>query len=282
MMETIDNDYQNHNWDGIVLDLTFIEDHFHITANGSNAPLLSVPAARLLETAPMREALEKDSSLIKGIGLELAVSHFGLAFFGLAASRLIVMSRYNRILDLSLDNLTLQIEERAPYPDIVFKYHELRWTDLPEEGRENAVKAEWTRFFRDTLNPLIESAASTAGLKPSLIWNQYGTRILYVMGVLRNVFPEGATKQTIENDFRLLTDLPAETFHLRKNPFDHAPCYLDSPYEPGGKIMIRSSCCMYYRRESGTKCYNCPILKDGERAEMKARIEAERAKASVS
>ncbi|WP_186438317.1 (2Fe-2S)-binding protein [Cohnella terricola] len=264
------------------MDLSFIEDHFHISATGLESSLLSVPASQLLEASSMRDALEKDSSIINGVGLELAVSHFGLAFFGLAASQLIVMSRYNRILDLSIDNLTMQIEDRAPYPAIVFIYHELRWTELPEEGRENAVKAEWTRYFRNTLNPLIESAASAAGLKPALIWNQYGARILYVLSVLRKTVPEGAMKQTIEDDFRLLTSLPGETFNRRKNPFDHSPCYLDSPYEPGGKIMIRSGCCMYYRRESGTKCYNCPILKDRERAEMKARIEAEREKESVS
>lgn len=223
----------------------------------------------------MLEVLNRGSVLLKGIGLELAVSFLGLATFGLAATKQYVMSKYNRVLDLSLENLTIQLEAHGDYAHVVFKMQELKWIDLPVLGREEAVLAEWKHYFEATINPLVEAATGAAGLKPAMIWNQHGTRMTYMMDFLRPLFMEGSERQTLEEDYLLLTGLPAETFNLRrKNPFEHIPCYVDSPYQPGKQVIIRSSCCMYYRRENGVKCYTCPILKDEERVEMKLRIEA--------
>ena len=259
----------------MTMDLSLFEEHFHISASGCEHPLLSVPAAELLDEKRMREALELGSSLTKGVGLELAVSFIGISFFGLAATKQIVMSQYGKILDLSLDNLTVQLEAHDDHAHVIFKYNELKWTDLPAEGRDEAIRAEWTRYFAETMNPLIEAAARAAGLKPALIWNQYGARIAYVMEYLRGIVPEGALRRTMEDDCLLLAGMPGETFNRRKNPYVHTPVYIDSPYEPGGQIMIRSACCMYYKRENGTKCYTCPILKEQDRAEMKLLIEAQ-------
>lgn len=257
------------------MDLTLFEEHFLISVKGSEAPLLSIPAPLILQEDRMKEALRLGSKLVQGIGLELAVSYIGLAFFGLAATKQIVMSQYNRILDLSLDNLTIQLESHGDHAHVVLKLSEIRWTELPAEDREASIRSEWIRFFAETMNPLVEAAASAAGLKPAIIWNQYGARIAYVMDYLRELVPEGMLRQTIEQDYVLLAGMPGETFNRRKNPFEHTPCYLDSPYKPGGQIILRSACCMYYKRESGTKCYNCPILKDSERSELKVQIEAE-------
>lgn len=256
--------------------MTLFEEHFHISVKGSETPLISVPAPLILQEDRMREVLQLGSGLVKGIGLELAVSYIGLAFFGLAATKQVVMSQYDRILDLSLDNLTIQLETHDDHAHVVLKLSEIKWTDLPTEGRETAIQSEWTRYFAETMNPLVEAAASAAGFKPAIIWNQYGARVAYLMDYLRKLVPEGPLRQVIDEDYLLLAGMPGETFNRRKNPYDHTPCYLDSPYEPDGQIMLRSACCMYYKRESGTKCYNCPILKDGERSEMKAQIEAER------
>ncbi|WP_373231893.1 (2Fe-2S)-binding protein [Cohnella sp.] len=259
------------------MDLRIAEEHFHISTKGSEAPLYSIAATDILQHEKMLELLQRGSVLVKGIGLELAVSFLGLAYFGLAATKQFVMSRYNRVLDLSLENLTIQLQSSGDYAQAVFKLKELKWTELPANDRETALLAEWKHYFEETMNPLIEATAGSAGFKPAMIWNQYGARMSYTMDYLRSHAAEGSARQLLEEDFLLLSSLPAETFNLRrKNPFDHTPCYIDSPYQPGNQIMIRSSCCMYYRRENGVKCYNCPLLKDEERAEMKLKIEADR------
>ncbi|MFC5528775.1 (2Fe-2S)-binding protein [Cohnella yongneupensis] len=259
------------------MDLTFMEKYCHISTHGAENPVYSVSVADLMDPAIMRDLLERGGALVKAIGMELAVSFIGLAAFGLPSTKQLMMSQYNRVLDLSPSNVTVQLVMHNDYAQVVFKLHELKWTELPETPceRNAAVIAEWERYFRLEFNPLIERIASAGGMKPDLIWNQFGTRIAFMMDSIRENTPQGPKLQRIEEDFALLAGLPPKTFNRRrKNPFDHTPVYVDSPYKPGTQTMIRSACCMYYRRENGVKCYNCPILKESERAERKAEIEA--------
>ncbi|BBI31429.1 (2Fe-2S)-binding protein [Cohnella abietis] len=256
------------------MDLKLIEQYFHISTKGAEHPLISLPLNDILNAETMKKILQNGSELLQAKGLELAVASIGLAFFGLAASKQIVMSQYNRILDLSLDNLTIQLESHDDHAHIIFKITELKWTELPTVNREAAIRAEWSTYFANTMNPLIEAASSAAGLKSAIIWNQYGARIISIMDYLKPLVPEGPMRQTLENDYLLLASMPGETFNRRKNPYDHTPCYIDSPYKDGEKLMLRSSCCMYYKRENGEKCFTCPILKDQDRAELTLKIKA--------
>lgn len=260
-----------------------MEKYCQISTRGAANPVYSVSAIDLInDAALMRDCLERSGKLVKATGMELAVSFLGLAAFGLASTKQLMMSQYDRVLDLSPSNLTVQLEQHNEYANVVFKLHELKWTELPAGSpceRDAAVAAEWQRYFRNEFNPLIEGIASAGGLKTSLIWNQFGTRAAFMMDFIRENTPQGPKLQRIEDDFALLAGLPAATFNRRRsNPFDHTPVYVDSPYKPGTKTMIRSACCMYYRREDGVKCYNCPLLKDAERAERKLEIEAQLAK----
>lgn len=259
------------------MDLSLFEQFFHISTHGAETPAYSVSAVELLQSIEQMERfLQTGSELVQGIGLELAVSFGGLAFFGLIVTKQLIMSQYNRILDLSLDNLTVQLETHNDHAHIVLKIHELRWTELPSEQRSIAFIAEWKTYFNETINPMIEQITRVACFKPDLIWNQFGSRMAYMIDYVSERTPAGSISQRIEDDFALLTGLAPETFNRkRKNPFHHTPCYIDSPYEPGKQLMIRSACCMYYKRENGVKCYNCPILKEEDRTNRRLEIEAD-------
>ncbi|WEK54788.1 MAG: IucA/IucC family C-terminal-domain containing protein [Candidatus Cohnella colombiensis] len=259
------------------MDLSLFERLFHISTNGAEAPEISVPLNELLESeAKMLQFLQKGKELVRGIGLELAVSFTGLAFLGIAVTKQVVMSQYDRILDLSPSNLTIQIECHNGYPNIVFKIHHVRWTNLMMENRADAVITEWNQYFEQHFNPIIEHITAVAGLKPNLIWNQFGTRTAYVMNYFRENLPPDLPLQRLDEDFTLLETLPAQCFNRkRKNPFQHSPRFIDNPYDPGKQIMVRSACCLYDKRDNGVKCYNCPRLKEDDRAEKRAQIEAE-------
>lgn len=261
------------------MDLSLFERFFHISENGSASPVYSQPVGRLIsDEAAMRDFLTRGGALVQAIGMQLPVSYAGLAAYGLVALKQLAMSQYDRVLDLSPGNLVVQLESHGDHAHIGFKIGELRWTELPKDPceRNAAVRAEWHRYLRDEFNPFVEAAAAAGGLKPDLIWNQFGARAGFLIDYMREKMPAGPALARIEDDFALLAGLPAEAFNRkRKNPFDHVPVYVDSPYQPGGKIMIRSACCMYDRRENGFKCYNCPLLKESERAVRKREIEAE-------
>ena len=93
---------------------------------------------------------------------------------------------------------------------------------------------------------------------------------------MRDYVREYETREDVrarfEADFAVLTSLPAELFGLRRNPYVHEPVYIDNPYRPGTTMMMRSACCMYYCREDGAKCYNCPGLSEAERESMRTAI----------
>lgn len=259
------------------MDLSLLDKYFHLSVEGSADPVYSVRLTELDDPDVMRDFLVRGGALVKAIGLELSVSFAGLAVFGLAASKQIVMSQYGRVLDLAPTNVTVQLETHDDHAHICFKLGELRWTELPADprARREAVLAEWERYFKDEFNPLVERISAAGGLKPDLIWNQYGSRIAYMMEYLRGIVPQGPMLDRIEEDYALLAGLPSGTFNRkRNNPFFHEPTYIENPYQPGKKAMIRSGCCMWYRREGGDKCYTCPILKNPERERMKAEIEA--------
>ncbi|OZQ98234.1 (2Fe-2S)-binding protein [Paenibacillus sp. VTT E-133291] len=42
---------------------------------------------------------------------------------------------------------------------------------------------------------------------------------------------------------------------------------LELPYHAGERLVLRSSCCLYYCLEDGEKCYVCPRLTEEEREE---------------
>lgn len=256
--------------------LSVAERFFHISPRGADAPVFSVPAAKLLQPETMAEALRCSAGLLKAFELDLPASHIGLGFFGLCAFAQMAISQYNRVPDLALANITFQFEQHDDHAHAVFKLGELRWKELPETDRETAVMREWVALYQYTINPVLAAVAAGAGVKPDLVWNQYGARMAFARDFVLEHEPREAVKAQFVRDYELLLGLPGDVFGRRKNPFVHEPVYIESPYKPGQNVMIRSSCCMYYRRENGEKCYNCPILKSEDRERLRRKIEAER------
>lgn len=253
-------------------DISLADKYFHITAGGSEHPVLSVPAEHLLKPDTMKDLLHRGKDMLKGLGLDIAVSFAGLAFFGIPAAVHTFMWQYNHILDLSLGNLTVQLESHDDHAHLVLKINEVRWKPLPETGRDEAIITELADLFRHTVTPVIEAAASCAGFKPDLIWNQFGARMISVHDFIARNAPNEALKEKYRHDLALLHNLAPDVFHRRKNPYVHTPRYIESPYKPEEKLIVRSSCCMWYRKENGVKCYTCPILNEMQREEMKCKI----------
>lgn len=253
-------------------DISLAAKYFHITPNGCEQPLVSFPAERLLEPQTMDDLLGQGRDLLKGLGLEIAVSFLGLAFFGIPAAVHTFMWQYDHILDLSLGNLTVQLEKHDSHAHLVFRINELKWTKLPENGRDEAIVSALGELFRHTVNPVIETAAARAGLKPDMVWNQFGARMASVKDFIAAQAPNEALKQSYERHLALLLALAPEVFNRRKNPYVHTPRYIESAYKPGERVIVRSSCCMWYRRENGVKCYTCPMLSDTQREEMLQNI----------
>ncbi|WP_040950860.1 (2Fe-2S)-binding protein [Gorillibacterium massiliense] len=264
----------------VAMDLSLLNQFFGIAFESEKEPILSIPAADLLNREQMDIVIHKCAELQKAIGLELPATFVGLSLFGLIGGIQLALAMHNRLLDLSLANVTFQIVDRGTYLHGVLYVQELRWTEAPEAGREEWLTAFWTDYFGGFINRVMNVTAESAGVKPDLIWNQFAARMRFASDYVEENMPDEQVKERFRGDHELLLQLAPGIFGRKKNPFDFKPRYLDSPYAPGKKILMRSACCMYDHRENGVKCYNCPRLLTAEREEMRLEIEASRAASS--
>jgi len=236
--------------------------------------MLSVPAAELHLADRMQAALGLSKDAYRALDMSLPASFIGLSVFGLCATQLLILAQTNRWIDLSPDNLTFQLEPHESHLHAGYRIEQVRLDELPaSEERMPMLTEAWTRFHRDTTVPLVESAARHAGVKPQLIWNQFPARQSFLRDYIREHERRPDVLARFHDEDRLLSSLPPALFHLRKNPFVHRPKYIPSPYQEGRNMIIRSSCCMYYKREDGKKCFHCPMLTEREREEMRAAIQ---------
>jgi len=255
---------------------------FRISDAGMETPAFEMPAADLLRRDAALEALRIGGAMSKAIGPKLPVSYAGLSVLNLVLAKLVFLVRHNRWLDLSLEHLTFQMEERYGIMQTGYRIHTLRWTELPERAdrREDFLERQWRQYLQAHIRPAIETIAVSAGLKPDLIWNQAGGRLAGIREYLPQYEPAADAEFLARYDWHanvLIRRLTAEDFSRRRNPFDWLPRYTDNPWKPGGRMMIRSSCCMYDCREGGQRCYNCPQMTAEERDARRSAVLAEAA-----
>lgn len=256
------------------IDFSLLKTYFHISPEGADHPELTLPAAELLEAAPMLDLLQRTQQQYKALDLELPASFIGLSLYGLTAAQLILLAQYDVWVDLSLDNLDFQHEAHDDHAHAGYKLRELRTQSVPT-GAERAsfIVTAWTHQFQQTVVPLIENVARQAGVKPQMIWSQFGGRQSFLRDYIHENIQHEALLARFDDEDRRLSELPADLFGMRRNPYIHNPRRIASPYTEGKTVIIRSSCCMYYKREEGRKCYNCPMLTDTERESMKQTIQ---------
>ncbi|SEM88105.1 IucA/IucC family C-terminal-domain containing protein [Paenibacillus sp. OV219] len=249
--------------------------YIQLSPEGSSSPSFVMPAADMLRPDTAREALLFTGRIYKSLGYELAASLIGTTLFRLCAGMMVIMARNGVALDLSLENLELQINDLGEYAGFGFRIREVITTSLPAdlESRDSFVREALTKLFEHTITPAVQGIAAAGNVKPGIIWNQAGSLMISFSSSLTNKESDDEALARFRQYQSVLTEqLSGELFGSRRNPFEHKPRYIDSPYQQGSKIIIRSGCCMFYCRENGDKCYNCPKLTDEQREERRLKI----------
>lgn len=245
--------------------------YFQVSPDFSPAAAFSVPVPGLMRPETMDEALERSRAALRGWDLRIAASFLGLAVFGLTATATALLSHHNLAADFTPERLTFRLEPQGDHLRAAFRLS-LSLRPVPAVDREAFVVRYLTDLHRTTITPLVEHIAQRAGVRPGLIWNQYGSRQIWVREFLAGNSPDDDCRRRVMADCEALERrLAPETFRLQKNPYTHAPQYIEDLYTEGKKTVLRSACCQWYRREGGVKCYTCPLLKPEEREAMQLR-----------
>ncbi|MGG1636513.1 (2Fe-2S)-binding protein [Paenibacillus sp. NRS-1760] len=259
------------------MDFTLVEKYFHISPKGAAHPLLELPATSFYDKETAHATLIKAGEMVQATGMQLAASFVGMSFFNLCITNLFFAAQYNRYLDLSLHNLTYQLEKHDDHAHLGFKINALRWTDVPteEQERKQFLENAFRTSFKDEINDIVEAVAISADVKSAMIWNQVGGQLQGVIDFLKNNMNDQSLLTVVQRDLEVILGLPAEVFNRKRNPFVHKPRYIDDPWSPGGpQIVLRSSCCMYDCRVDGVKCYTCPRMLPEEREERRNLVAA--------
>ncbi|WP_424765480.1 hypothetical protein [Paenibacillus sp. sgz302251] len=257
------------------MNFTLVETFFHISPVGARNPTFQMPATDFLDRQKARQAIMKGGDLVQAIGMQLATSFIGMSFFNLCVTKLIFAAQYNRLLDLTINNLTFQLEKHGNFAHFGFKINDLRWTDLPGDNaaRNAFLIADFSSYFEREINMMIEAVAESVNMKSDMIWGQFGGQYHSIRDYIRQHENFKPSLEQFEQGFKVLIGLPPAVFNRKRNPFEHKPRYIDNPWSPpDGKFMLRSSCCMYDCRVDGQKCYTCPRMLPEEREEKRRQV----------
>jgi len=239
------------------IDFSFITSHCLVSPYDVDPLCLEEPAENLLDEHKVASFLKKMKELYEADDYLLPTSVIGMSLFSLIATQMIVQSKYNKQLDMRLSNLHLQVKLFGKFPIMYVKL--IDCTLLPSSSLNDLVQQ---------LEEPISIISKVAGVKPSIIYNQFGGRAAQITEAFLQHENNETVKATYNSLFKQLKNDDCE----EKNPFQYEPKYLESPYSSGKKMMLRSSCCMFYRKKDGKKCYNCPTLSQQARTKMKEAI----------
>ncbi|MFS0781004.1 (2Fe-2S)-binding protein [Bacillus sp. 1P06AnD] len=250
-----------------VIDFSFLKQYCSVSLEGETDVLFEAPALELTDPQTLRRIMAELEQAYEATSPLLPVSVLGLSLFGLCGAHLYTSACHGpSSLSMDLKHYSLQIalyNKQMPY--LALKINRLCW-------RNASLQEDLSKQLETHIAEPIEMICSMAGVRTSLVYNQYGAR----MSMLEQAFLQGdfkdSVKQAFINGANQLKGLPGACFKRDANPFVHAPVYIPHPLVDGERMMLRSSCCMYDKRKNGQKCYNCPALTDEARKRIREEM----------
>lgn len=261
-------------------DFSLVKTYLHISPEGVDHVLDEMPASGFFDAARLDEMLRKTGELVQATDYKLPGSFFGTTLCHLSVTKLIFLAMYGKVLRLDLDRLTFQIdyEEGHGHPHLGYRLGEIVALELPEANADGFVTEDWLAFVTDTAVPAVRAIAQASRMNAEVIWQQFGGIAGMVKDFVHQMQLPAEAVERFDHHFRLLSEaIPAEAFGRKRNPFQWETRYVDNPYQPGERWVMRSGCCQYDRREGGTKCFVCPSMTPDERACEVRRIQSESA-----
>lgn len=260
--------------------LELLESNFDLTVKKRDDLLFSCPATDLLDEDKMKRLLEIYTPLVKGNDPSVGEVYTAGWFRGPMLGLIYMLSAWNKTLDLSLDNITVQIytADYNGYKYTATNFY-LNQTDLiaaPEQEHEHAA---WTKdrisgFFEHTVLPIFESIAKVGTLQVGMLWGQLPTSLAYGYDRLMDMDVSEQVKQQAHNNFELVKSLEASVFARNKNPLNVKFRMTEAMDNPDKQVRLKSSCCLYYHVDGGYYCYTCPRIKESEREERRQEYRA--------
>ncbi|MFD0616001.1 (2Fe-2S)-binding protein [Paenibacillus sp. GCM10027629] len=251
---------------------TEILDKYMITHQDTSPAIADFEMRQLTEREGALAFLNAYAPELKALSLDVAATYFTAQFARMFAAFHYAIWRYGIHLDLSMNLMSVHIVAHPDgYITLKFNLKSIQGTTVPLANRSLLVTSLMTSFYSEQVRPILQPLASAAGISVGALWGIIPTYFEYYYEQwLEEPIDEVQRIHLAEDMDVLHHQLPPTVFGRVKNPFQVKFRYMDSPYEPGEKMRLKSACCLAYKTEGGTYCLSCPRLSEADRAQMVA------------
>lgn len=253
-----------------------LEQYFSIFETKREHAILSLPASELVTSEGIARFVSVYQPLLKGFYPTVTATFFCSYLASLSAGVQYCLSIENRALEVSLDQVTVEIIPEPTYYRIGFivPQNNLQAAPEDEEARRQWRAQILTRYYDQTANALVQAFATGTGINPGQLWGQFPGIFDYFMETLLGMSEVQHRHQHLQEDYHFLTqELDPQVFGRKKNPFQLKARFIEALMDPNKSVRIRGSCCLYFQTQEGEYCYNCPRISEEGRALKKQRFQ---------
>ncbi|MFE4714243.1 hypothetical protein ACFRAM_25675 [Paenibacillus sp. NPDC056722] len=221
----------------------------------------------------MQHFLTAYGEFIEAEELPVAAAYFVSWFGDVAAALLYSVSVHNTVPNLTLTNLQVHLIPEQGFTRIAFQLLEDQLDHALEE-RHTVDWAVWreqvfSRFYKDTVSPLLLCLSEASGLQLGILWGQLPTSLQNYREKLQALLSTQDNASLLsylaEDDAFMCNELDPEVFGRSKNPLQAKVRFIDHPLEVGKTLAIKNTCCLQYKRTNRSYCYTCPRLSKQDR-----------------
>ncbi|MCM3412097.1 MULTISPECIES: IucA/IucC family C-terminal-domain containing protein [Bacillaceae] len=174
----------------------------------------------------------------------------------LAALVLYCMTSYDKGINSSINNLSLQTDDDDPIWLPSFYFNDLVVT-TPDPDRDSWRETVITALFKENITMILSNVSKASKVSKSILWENIAIYIFWMYeSLLEDEGISDEMKSKVKEDFSyVILHAPAEAFGLtNKNPLT---MYF---HEKKNNVRKRSTCCLFYfTSKNGDRCQTCPI-----------------------
>ncbi|WP_197936368.1 (2Fe-2S)-binding protein [Paenibacillus sp. GSMTC-2017] len=240
----------------------------------------SITAEGLLSHDNMRLFVDHYCSLIEGLDREAAAVSLAGWFTGAALAIQHMLSVHNHILKFELADMRFFIERNeSAFPEIRCHVNEWTISNLPLEKMSHEQQRYNTlaHAYGQLLAPLLRVIAKVSGSSVRALWGQVLAALHDACMLWKQEIQHSEQITTIINDFdTVVSGLDGALFQLKRNPLNIPLRYVKSLDGTKEDVLLKPSCCLYYRIEAGQYCFVCPRITEKARTVMREAFQKEK------
>lgn len=232
---------------------------FRFTAAKSPSEL-SIELEQLMDTEILSDYLMKLSKLIGAPNPQTTASIFMKRYAFIAVIFLYSMTVYNKRLDISFSNVSLETirDQEQWLPQFYFKQTTaIALTGDRNEWRKESIKQLFAEHLCSIMNLLIKETK----ISKHILWENISIYIYWLYEKILMPYDNMEIRRRAQEDFHnLIHEAPGNIFDSsNRNLLNKYKNDLVFIREHKGEVRIRTTCCLSYRLKTGGKyCKTCP------------------------